>query len=160
MTDTATTATTVPIPRIKEAEEPPARSHPLAAGPLVTWLTPWLCATVGALLIALSYSIASNSASGTSYFAIFWLGALLLFVPAAAVITSRRISSRLRFGWLLVYGLFTDIPKLLRDPAQPLFHDEIAQWRQAADLAATGKLFQPNYIIGIVARSSSSSRTS
>ena len=151
MTDTMQ-ETTGPAPDVAEAEEPPSRAHPFAASPFVTWLMPWACATVGALLIALSYSIASNSAGGTSYFAVFWLGALLLFVPAAAVITSRRISSRLRFGWLLVYGLFTDIPKLLRDPAQPLFHDEIAQWRQAADLAATGKLFQPNYIIGIVAR--------
>jgi hypothetical protein len=151
MTDTATTAT-APTPDVAEAEETSTRLHPLAAGPLVTWFAPWFCATVGALLIALSYSMASNNDSGTGYFDVFWIGALLLFVPAAAVITSRRIGSRLRFGWLLVYGLFTDVPKLLRDPAQPLFHDEIAQWRQTANLAATGHLFQPNYIIGIVAR--------
>ncbi|HET9167977.1 MAG TPA: hypothetical protein VFN97_01035 [Actinospica sp.] len=136
----------------EEVEQPRERRHPLAANPLVTWLAPWLCATVGALLIALAYSIASNDGHGIGYFAIFWIGALLLFLPAAAVISSRRVSSRLRFGWLLVYALFTYVPKLLRDPAQPLFHDEIAQWRQAADLAVSGHLFQPNYIIGIVAR--------
>ena len=152
MTDTATTATAPSPAELAEAEEPPTPPHPLAAGPLVSWFAPWLSATVGALLIALSYSMASNSDTGTGFFAVFWLGALLLFVPAAAVITSRRIGSRLRFGWLLVFALFTDVPKLLRDPAQPLFHDEIAQWRQAADLAASGHLFQPNYIIGIVAR--------
>ena len=154
MTDTVTTSTaaSAQTPDIAEAEELPTRPHPFAAGPLVTWLAPWLCATLGALLIALSYSMASGDATGTSYFAVFWIGALLLFVPAAAVITSRRISSRLRFGWLLVYALFSYVPKLLRDPAQPLFHDEIAQWRQAADLAVSGKLFQPNYIIGIVSR--------
>ena len=152
MTDTATTAT-APLPgELAEAGEPPTRPHPLAAGPFVAWIAPWLCATAGALLIALSYSMASVSDASTGFFAVFWLGALLLFVPAAAVITSRRIGSRLRFGWLLVFALFTDVPKLLRDPAQPLFHDEIAQWRQAADLAASGHLFQPNYIIGIVAR--------
>ena len=149
MTDTLTTEPTLAGP-----EEPPTadKRHPLAANPFVTWLTPWLCATVGALMIALAYSIASNTSQGVGYFAIFWIGALLLFVPAAAVISSRRITPRLRFGWLLVYALFTYVPKLLRDPAQPLFHDEIAQWRQAADLAVSGHLFQPNYIIGIVAR--------
>jgi hypothetical protein len=151
MTDTMQ-ETTGPAPDVAEAEEPPSRAHPFAAGPFVTWLMPWACATVGALLIALAYSMASNDGTGTKYFAVFWIGALLLFVPAAAVITSRRITSRLRFGWLLVFGLFTDVPKLLRDPAQPLFHDEIAQWRQTANLAASGHLFQPNYIIGIVAR--------
>ena len=154
MTDTMATTGPDTEPAVAGPEEPPTGGtrHPLAANPLIAWLAPWLCATVGALLIALSYSIASNDAGGEGYFAIFWLGALLLFVPAAAVISSRRITPRLRFGWLLVYALFSYVPKLLRDPAQPLFHDEIAQWRQAADLAATGHLFQPNYIIGIVAR--------
>jgi hypothetical protein len=149
---TETIQTAGRAPEAAEAEQDPGRPHPLAAGPLAGWLIPWLCATVGALLIALAYSMASNNGTGTGYFAVFWLGALLLFLPAATVITSRRVGSRLRFGWLLVFGLFTDVPKLLRDPAQPLFHDEIAQWRQAADLAASGHLFQPNYIIGIVAR--------
>jgi uncharacterized membrane protein YhaH (DUF805 family) len=154
VTDTEIMAGTGTEPALSGPEQPPAGEarHPLAASPLVTWLTPWLCATIGALLIALAYSIASNDSGGVGYFTLFWLGALLLFVPAAAVISSRRITPRLRFGWLLVYALFTYVPKLLRDPAQPLFHDEIAQWRQAADLAVTGHLFQPNYIIGIVAR--------
>jgi hypothetical protein len=117
-----------------------------------SWLSLWSSATVGALLIAVSYSIAAGNAEDQWHYPIFWLGMVLFFIPTVIVVMARKVRDRVRFVWLLVYGLFTYVPKLLRDPGAPLFHDEIAHLRQATNLVANGQLFEQNYIIGIIAR--------
>ncbi|TQF06367.1 hypothetical protein E6W39_34355 [Kitasatospora acidiphila] len=133
---------------------PPARPDHRAPrfGSPLAWAVLWLTATAGAVLIAVAFSMAATDSADTAHYAVFWAGMLLFFCPAAVVLTARQVAPRVRIGWLLGYGLFSYVPKLLRNPGQPLFHDEIAHWRQATDLAANGQLFAQNHLIGIVAR--------
>ncbi|MGW1564498.1 hypothetical protein ACWCQ1_49945 [Streptomyces sp. NPDC002144] len=144
------TQTTVPVtPRTLE----PTGSHrraPLSSSP-AGWTVLWLACTAGALLIAIAYAMSATNGTDTAHYAVFWLGVLAVFIPTAAVAVSRSTSAGTRYAWMLAYAVFTYLPKLLRNPGQPLFHDEIAHWRQSADLAADGLLFQQNHLIGIVA---------
>jgi hypothetical protein len=137
------------LPEVAAVEPPRGRS--IAAG----WrggLTLWLTGTVGALLIATSYTIAARGDTGQLHFVVFWVGMLTLFVPTVLVTTGREVGDRVRLLWLFAFGLFTYLPKLLRDTTAPVFHDEIAHLRQTTDIAASGHFFDPNYIIPIAAR--------
>jgi hypothetical protein len=69
------------------------------------------------------------------------------------VLAGRRgTPAPIRTALLLLYGLVTYAPKLLRNPASPLYHDEYAHWLETYNILKTGKLFSPNPIIGIIAR--------
>lgn len=139
-------------PAVSDPPRPHGPRHraPLAGSPL-GWAGLWLAGTLGSVLIAVAFSLAARSGTDTSHYAVFWLGVILMFLPTAIVVTGRHTGDRVRWAWLLAYGLFTYLPKLLRNPGQPLFHDEVAHWRQTVDLAGDGHLFRPNYLIGIVA---------
>ena len=58
----------------------------------------------------------------------------------------------MRSALLILYGLVSYAPKLLRNPASPIYHDEYAHWLETHEVLSTGKLFQPNSIIPILAR--------
>ena len=72
--------------------------------------------------------------------------------PLAGIIARRATPSATRTALLVFYGLISFIPKLLRNPAGPIYHDEFAHWRATYEILSTGKLFQPNPIISIIAR--------
>ena len=72
--------------------------------------------------------------------------------PLAGLIARWRTPPPIRTALLILYGLVSFAPKLLRNPLGPLYHDEYAHWRQTFDILSTGKLFQPNPIISIIAR--------
>ena len=113
----------------------------------------WPLAVTGAILLTWSYSLAATrQEADQTHYAVFWAGMLLLTVPTIAVCCSRQAAPRMRLAWLLAYGVFTFLPKLLRDPSTPLFHDEVAHWRQTVNLVASGKPFQPDPLIGIISR--------
>ncbi|MBR7836853.1 hypothetical protein KDL01_26480 [Actinospica durhamensis] len=112
----------------------------------------WPVVTLGAVVVAWSYSIAATHDAGdTVHYAVFWLGVLLVTAPTFVVAGSRRIGVGTRLAWLLGYAAFTFVPKLLRNPSLPLYYDEVAHWRQSADLTASGTLYQPNALISIIA---------
>ncbi|MET7290188.1 hypothetical protein [Streptomyces sp. NPDC005573] len=144
------TQTTTPAAASAVPVDAPAHRWAAFSGSPAGWAGLWLAATAGALLIAVSYSMSATDAADTAHYAVFWLGMLVMFVPTAAVAVSRHTAAGTRYTWMLAYALFTYLPKLLRNPGKPLFHDEIAHWRQSADLASSGRLFQPNPMIHIV----------
>jgi hypothetical protein len=51
---------------------------------------------------------------------------------------------------LVGYGLFTYLPKLLRNPTGPLYHDEFAHWRQSREILLDGRLFENNPIVRVI----------
>jgi hypothetical protein len=110
------------------------------------------CELAGMAALAWAYSIAQTTTSSTSEFAWFWLGMLLFELPLAGLITRRASSQKMRTALLTFYGVVTYAPKLLRNPISPLYHDEFAHWRETHEILTTGKLFQPNPIIPIIAR--------
>ena len=99
-----------------------------------------------------AYHIAQTTLSNTSEFAWFWVGMFLLELPLAGLIARRATPRTMRTALLILYGLVSYAPKLLRNPTSPLYHDEFAHWRETYEILSTGKLFQPNPIIPIIAR--------
>ncbi|GIE93229.1 hypothetical protein [Paractinoplanes rishiriensis] len=85
-----------------------------------------------------------------SPFELFWLGMLVFTLPAVYWATRRRTSARLRLAVLIGYAGFTYLPKLLRNPTGPLYHDEFAHWRQAREILLDGRLFEANPIVRVV----------
>jgi hypothetical protein len=134
-----------------EPEAPPVRSF----APSLRWssLVPLglaLAAAGGAITIGSSYGRATTSAADRSHYAIFWLGVLMFMVPAAAYLCAAATPRLARVGTTIGISLFLYVPKILRDPTAPLYHDELAHWRQVQDIGAAGHLFVPNSIIPII----------
>jgi hypothetical protein len=102
--------------------------------------------------IVRSYHIAEGTLSNTSEFAWFWSGMFLLELPIAVLIVRRATPRSMRTALLTLYGLVSYTPKLLRDPASPAYHDEYAHWRATYEILSTGKLFQSNPLISIIAQ--------
>jgi hypothetical protein len=110
------------------------------------------CESAGVTALVRSYTIAQTTLTNTSEFAWFWTGMFLLVLPLAGLLGRRGTPPAMHTGLLILYGLVSYAPKLLRNPASPLYHDEFAHWREAHEILTTGKLFQPNPIISIIPR--------
>jgi hypothetical protein len=110
------------------------------------------CELAGMAAVVRAYTIAQTTLSSTSEFAWFWLGMFLLELPIAGLIARRATPRAMRTALLLLYGLISYAPKLVRNPTSPIFHDEFAHWLATYEILSTGKLFRPNPIISIVAR--------
>jgi hypothetical protein len=102
----------------------------------------------GASLIVASYRAAEWQHG--SPFPYFWLGLLLFALPAIALAGRRDLGPSVRLGVLVGYAAFTYLPKLLRNPDGPLYHDEFAHWRQSREILLDGRLFEANPIIRVI----------
>jgi hypothetical protein len=111
-----------------------------------------ICVLAGMAALVHSYLIAQTTLSNTAEFAWFWAGMILLVLPLAVLIARRPTPPAVRTALLTLYGGVSYAPKLLRNPASPLFHDEFAHWRATFNILSTGKLFQPDPIIQVIAR--------
>ncbi|GAA0588443.1 hypothetical protein GCM10010172_86990 [Paractinoplanes ferrugineus] len=83
-------------------------------------------------------------------FELFWLGMLVFTLPAAYWAGRRATASRLRLAVLIAYASFSYLPKLLRNPTGPLYHDEFAHWRQSRQILFDGRLFETNPIVRVI----------
>jgi hypothetical protein len=110
------------------------------------------CELAGMAALVRSYDIAQTTLSSTSEFVWFWLGMFLMGLPIAGLVARRAMPRSMRAALLTLYGLVSYAPKLLRNPTSPIYHDEFAHWRATYEILSTGKLFQPNPIISIIAR--------
>ena len=140
-------------------DDPPAGNDlPAGNGRWTDWATAWPPATIlaclglvaGALTLSVAYNWAATRGSGTLQYDLFWAGEFVFLVPAMVRLLSRHASRPERLGLLVMVGLFSYLPKLLRDPTGPLFQDELIHWHQAQAMFATGKVFVPSQIIGII----------
>jgi hypothetical protein len=110
------------------------------------------CELVGMAGLLRAYDVAQTTLSSTSEFVWFWLGMFLLELPIVVLIARRATPRGMRTALLALYGLVSYAPKMLRNPASPAYHDEYAHWRATYEILATGKLFEPNPLIQIIAR--------
>ncbi|HWG00657.1 MAG TPA: hypothetical protein VG164_02255 [Trebonia sp.] len=111
-----------------------------------------VCEIAGIAALVTSYSIALTTETGEAEFVFFWSGILLTELPVAVLIARRVTSAVARSALLVLLGILSYAPKLLRDPAGPDFHDEFAHWRSTYNILATGKLFQPAQVVTIISR--------
>jgi hypothetical protein len=132
----------------------PVRLHGVAAafGPRIARVLPllvWLSFPAGAIVLAYSFSYAATHTSGQKHFLLFWLGVLLFTVPAFLRLCQRGLGRAERLALAAAIGLVDYLPKYLRAPSFPLFHDEHAHSRQADVVASSGHPFEPNPIVPI-----------
>ncbi|GAA1299023.1 hypothetical protein [Saccharothrix xinjiangensis] len=128
------------------AEVDPPRSALVAR--TTSWPVVIAAAATGTLVVGLSYRLSAAGDSPSRYYATFWAGVLLALVPLTVRIAT---GDRGRAAWgVALLGVLTYVPKLLRNPAAPAYHDEYAHWREAVDVLSSGSLLPPNAVIPIV----------
>jgi hypothetical protein len=127
----------------------------VTAAPATTDRSAWWCA--GTLTVAAAAGaallVAANRAAewqSGSPFGLFWAGMLIFTLPAVWWAVRGASSPRLRLAVLVGYGGFTYLPKLLRNPSGPLYHDEFAHWRQSREIVLDGRLFEQNPIVRVI----------
>jgi hypothetical protein len=125
--------------------EPAVRTWATTAGCAVTLTT---AAAAGAAALVIAYRRAEWGQSGQ--FGWFWAGMLVCTLPAAFWAVRRGTGPRLRLAVLVGYACFTYLPKLLRNPTGPLYHDEYAHWGQSHDILLDGRLFEQNPIVRVI----------
>jgi hypothetical protein len=113
------------------------------------WATRWLCAAAGSLVVAAGYHVSQRHGSADDYYGLFWLGMFLMVAPMAAVLMSQRVPERARTVAALSLGLVSFVPKFLRNPFGPVYHDELAHFRSVQDVLASGSLFKSNPTVTI-----------
>jgi hypothetical protein len=149
------TATLVGPAAIENSADPPTASTvDRWSARIILWFTGWpgvvAAASAGTIVIGLAYRLSSRGHPADVYYVVFWAGMLLAVIPVAARMTAVRTPSGGRLAALLLFGVMTAMPKFLRNPTGALYHDEYAHWREAIDVSASGRLFQPNATIPIV----------
>lgn len=104
-------------------------------------------ASIGLLLVAVAYTGARSEASWS--LPLFWLGLLLIYMPAVLRLASADASRRERIGLLAVLGICLYMVKVLHDPLAFGLPDEFMHWRTAHDILQTGHLFSENPILRV-----------
>ena len=145
---------TVPYHReMKPASQLPLTAPSSKSSAAILMIAALACCLIGGMAaMAHGYQIGEYHLSTPSEFAWFWAGMLLLILPIVSLIARRKTSRAARTALLILYGIVSFAPKLLRNPAGPLYHDEFAHWLDTDEILRTGKLFQPNPILPIAAR--------
>ncbi|MTD15371.1 hypothetical protein GIS00_15645 [Nakamurella sp. YIM 132087] len=127
----------------------PSTARPGTARAL-RWVVAVVAAALGTVVVGLSYRLSGSGEPSGLYYAVFWVGMLLGTVPTILLLIGTRVRAVDRARALGLLGLFTAVPKYLRNPAGPLYHDEYAHWREVVDIFSTGSLMRPNAIIPII----------
>jgi len=121
------------------------------SGKVIAPLLPPLGLAAGSVVVAWAYADAATGSVGDLWhFHRFWIGMALFVVPVLLRLCAARVTRGERLALVVATGLFDYLPKYLRGPGSPLYHDELAHWRQSEVTYATGQLFQPNPTIPIL----------
>ena len=136
--------------RVRTAPPPGAPARTTAGGRTVRWCAVSLTVAGGAGAALLVAATRAAEWSRGTQFGLFWLGMLVCALPAVGWAVHRGSSARLRIAVLTGYAGFTYLPKLLRNPFGPLYHDEFAHWRQSREILFDGRLFEQNPIVKVV----------
>jgi hypothetical protein len=94
---------------------------------------------------------AAFSASRQGYEAgpLFWAGFAVIVVPIFALLWGRWLTRTERLGLLVILGLALYFIKVLHDPVQFTFFDELLHLRTAEDIMETGALFRENPLLPV-----------
>jgi hypothetical protein len=106
-----------------------------------------LLSALGLLLVALANNGARVGAAWADM--LFWVGLLLLFVPAAARLIGTAADRPERIGLVALVGMGLYLVKLLHSPLSFTFSDELQHWRTAGDIIESGYLFAENPLLPV-----------
>jgi len=127
------------------------RRPPGSASPLLGWPLLIAAAAAGTIVVGFSYRLSAEAQAPDLYYVVFWVGMLVAILPVTARVVASDTAPADRLWAILLFAFVTAVPKGLRNFADPRYHDEYAHWREAVDVALSGRLFQPNTTIPIVA---------
>ncbi len=118
------------------------RPAPLGGLPYVA-----LAAGAGLALIAIANALSRTGDGGGQ--AAFWAGVLLIVVPAALRLAGPDARPGERASIVALAALALYGAKLLRDPFEFTFADELAHLRNVQNILHSGHLFDPNSILPV-----------
>jgi hypothetical protein len=116
----------------------------------LTWPLVVGAAAAGTVVVGYSYRLSAQAYPANLYYLVFWAGMLVAALPVSAKLAAPATARSARLWSVLLFGIVTAMPKFLRNPTEPRYHDEYAHWREAVDAASSGQLFRPNTLIPIV----------
>ena len=105
-----------------------------------------LVAAAAAAVLGLGWAYRLASTGSPLRFVAFWLPLLAFVAVVVAVLLDRRSDSVRRGLALILTGFVMSVPKVIRSPDLPIFFDELAHWRQANHMVATGDILQDNVV--------------
>jgi hypothetical protein len=85
--------------------------------------------------------------TGESSTLLYWVSLVLIFVPAVAVIVSRRSTGRVRVAFAVATPLVLLLTRLLLFPTSFDYHDELIHVSLLHQIASTGHLFSPSSLL-------------
>lgn len=106
-----------------------------------------LACALGVLLVA--YADTASRYGKTDVDIFFWLGLLLIFMPAAVRLISPFPSRFERIGLLCLIGCCLYLMKIISSPLYFSAHDEFLHLRTAEDIARSGHLFAKNSLLPV-----------
>ena len=112
----------------------------------------WIGLVAGVALVCLAYALAGRSTGSgeQAKFVVLWVGVVVFLWPAARRLANPLVSESERLSILVAAGLFTYLPKFLRNPRRPVFYDEIAHWIQVERIFESGELFRGNPAVRVL----------
>src|SRR6266849_2143129 len=135
--------------RDPQPEEPHTRPEEAAFQSLAWGRLPLLAliSTLGVFSVAYAYTGARNGAAGAEIF--FWLGLLLIFVPAASRLISPGASRLERIGLLCIVVIYFFLLRVMISPFYFSTIDGFMHWRSAENIATNGHLFGENTLLPV-----------
>lgn len=111
------------------------------------WLSVGLCFLVGSAILVLAYASAAASGPSPLTYLLFWAALLIVVVPVTASLLVSPLLATERVSMLVLLGAYGVLPKLLRTPDGPLYHDELAHWEQTRYVLSHGTLYARNTLV-------------
>jgi hypothetical protein len=106
-----------------------------------------LTTALGVLVVSLAYTAGRHGYSGSKVADYgYWAGQAIIFIPASIRLLTRRGSTETgTVATIVILTVAQYLCKLCYSPLSFTYSDELAHWRTAENILATGKLFSPNY---------------
>jgi hypothetical protein len=110
-----------------------------------------LCAATGVLVVAAAYTAGRRGYADTAWAdRLYWLGQLIILVPVAARLLSRRVLTvRETLTLVVTLTVAEYLVKVCYSPAAFTYADELMHWRSTTDILQTGRLFTANNLLPI-----------
>jgi hypothetical protein len=106
-----------------------------------------LVMALGLLLVSLAFRASVSGAEGKV--ALYWLGLLLLVIPAAARLAARSPQRAERLALVMILGMALYGVKVMHSPAAFTYADELVHYANTQNILTTHRLFGENSILPV-----------
>jgi hypothetical protein len=119
----------------------------LTGGPAGWLAVLTLAMSVGLVVVSVGITLARLDLPGG--LALFWLGLVIVVLPAAVRLMTDSATHVERLGLVIGVGLALYLVKLMHSPIGFTFYDELLHWATLDDIVRTGRVFQENALLPI-----------